>query len=127
MIHDVCVEMVRAGAHVFSLNSLDVQDDQSKSASDISCMMLQGYWGRDRLDTLVEFPLEGLDMSPYVRSAAILNEGGLIYDLYGVVNHFGGSNFGHYTAYCKSPGDRKWHLFDDSTVSCVPQHAHHRA
>ena len=41
----------------------------------------------------------------------------MIYDLRGVINHFGGSGFGHYTAYCLSPGDKEWHLFDDSNVT----------
>jgi ubiquitin C-terminal hydrolase len=41
----------------------------------------------------------------------------MIYDLRGVINHFGGSGFGHYTAYCHSPGDNQWHLFDDSNVT----------
>lgn len=43
----------------------------------------------------------------------------MLYDLRGVVNHYGGSGFGHYTAYCQSPGDREWHLYDDSCVSNV--------
>ena len=41
----------------------------------------------------------------------------MIYDLRGVINHFGGSGFGHYTAYCLSPGDKEWHVFDDSNVT----------
>ena len=47
-------------------------------------------------------------------------DGRLVYDLYGVVNHYGGSNFGHYNAYCLSPVDSRWHLYDDSTVTAVP-------
>jgi ubiquitin C-terminal hydrolase len=74
----------------------------------------------------VRFPLEGLDMGPFVRgggiscadSEAARNEAPF-YDLYAVSNHYGGSGFGHYTAYSYSPGCREWHLFDDSTVSKV--------
>ena len=38
-----------------------------------------------------------------------------IYDLYGVVNHSGSINFGHYTAYCKNKGI--WYEFDDARVT----------
>ena len=39
----------------------------------------------------------------------------LVYELYGVINHYGSMNFGHYTAYCKNNG--KWKQYDDSKVS----------
>ena len=39
-----------------------------------------------------------------------------IYDLYGVVNHFGNLNGGHYTAFGKNP-DGNWYNFNDSSVS----------
>ena len=43
----------------------------------------------------------------------------LIYDLYGVSNHFGNMGFGHYTAYCQNPVTNQWYEFDDSRVSQV--------
>ena len=39
------------------------------------------------------------------------------YDLFGVVNHFGSLNGGHYTATCKNSIDGKWYYFNDSSVS----------
>lgn len=39
-----------------------------------------------------------------------------IYDLYGVSNHFGSLNGGHYTAYGKNI-DGRWYNFNDSSVS----------
>ena len=39
-----------------------------------------------------------------------------IYDLYGISNHFGSLNGGHYTAYGKNI-DGKWYNFNDSSVS----------
>ena len=39
---------------------------------------------------------------------------GLSYDLYGVVNHFGSQNFGHYTSSVKVNGE--WFEFNDSSV-----------
>jgi len=86
----------------------------------------EGYGGREKVDTLVRFPLEGLDMGPYLRGGGIScagseaeNNEAPIYDLYAVSNHYGGSGFGHYTAYGYAPGCREWHLFDDSSVSKV--------
>ena len=40
----------------------------------------------------------------------------MIYDLYGVSNHFGNMGFGHYTAYAQNPLDKNWYEFDDSHV-----------
>ena len=86
----------------------------------------EGYGGREKIDTHVNFPLEGLDMGPYLCGGGISCEDSEaakkeapIYDLYAVSNHYGGSGFGHYTAYSYVPGSREWHLFDDSSVSKV--------
>ena len=40
----------------------------------------------------------------------------VIYDLYGVSNHFGNLNGGHYTAYVKNCVDKKWYAMNDSVV-----------
>ena len=37
----------------------------------------------------------------------------VVYDLYGVVNHFGALGAGHYVAYGINPSDNKWHCFND--------------
>lgn len=93
---------------------------------------------REKLNTLITFPLVGLDMSPYVRysqaefldaSATVPVPGSAppIYDLFGVVNHMGTMAGGHYTAYanaavgrgvCDDAGEF-WHYFDDSRVKRV--------
>ena len=43
------------------------------------------------------------------------------YDLYAVVNHFGGLSRGHYTATCRDTTDcgQKWHHFDDNIVTAA--------
>lgn len=43
------------------------------------------------------------------------------YDLYAVVNHYGGLSSGHYTATCRSVTDvsRKWYHLDDDMVSAA--------
>ncbi|VEU22888.1 DEKNAAC103988 [Brettanomyces naardenensis] len=69
----------------------------------------------DKIDALVEFPIEGLDLSPYATDTA--NKKDLIYDLCGVDNHFGGTGGGHYTAFVKNFVDGKWYYYDDARVT----------
>ena len=64
---------------------------------------------RDKLDLMVEFPLEGLDLSKRVAD----HEGKeLIYDLIAVDNHYGGLGGGHYTAYARSFKDGQWYDYN---------------
>ena len=43
-----------------------------------------------------------------------------IYQLYGVVKHYGDSSAsGHFTAYCRSPIDRMWYHYNDAMVTPV--------
>uniref|UniRef100_A0A8C4ZHY5 Ubiquitin carboxyl-terminal hydrolase n=1 Tax=Gadus morhua TaxID=8049 RepID=A0A8C4ZHY5_GADMO len=69
---------------------------------------------RDKLDSLVDFPLSDLDMSEFLINP---NAGPCRYDLIAVSNHYGGMGGGHYTAYAKNKEDMKWYNFDDSSVS----------
>jgi ubiquitin C-terminal hydrolase len=74
-------------------------------------------FGGQKLDTLVEFPLEGLDMTPFVLCQE-QKEHQLIYDLFAVSNHYGGVGGGHYTAFGQNPLNKQWYSFNDS--SCQP-------
>ncbi|XP_044045787.1 ubiquitin carboxyl-terminal hydrolase 43a [Siniperca chuatsi] len=103
---------------------------------------------RNKLSTLVRFPLTGLDMAPHVvkrsQSMRNLNSGAwptswkqhsgqhhqpadmilphdYLYDLYAVCNHHGGMHGGHYTAYCRNSVDGQWYSYDDSSVDLVPE------
>ena len=78
-----------------------------------------GFGGGQKIDTLVEFPLTGLDTRPFVLMPDQKNSENLIYDCFGISNHFGSVGFGHYTAYAKNPIDNTWYNFDDSSVSPV--------
>jgi ubiquitin C-terminal hydrolase len=73
---------------------------------------------RDKIDTLIDFPLNTLDMTPYVLPNASSGPAP-IYDLYAVVNHFGGMGGGHYTAYTRHAEEGTWHLYDDSRCTAV--------
>ena len=89
---------------------------------------------RDKIDTFVDFPIEGLDLEDMVqeRKVAIrLQDQGfnisslglrdvdepLIYDLYAVDEHLGGLGGGHYRAYALNHITKKWYHFDDSFVT----------
>src|SRR5699024_4302945 len=50
---------------------------------------------RDKIDVLVDFPIEGLDMNGRVENPEPGES--LIYDLFAVDNHYGGLGGGHYT------------------------------
>lgn len=88
---------------------------------------------RDKIDTFVDFPVQGLDLSSMVGEKLIakklLAEGvdvdalrlgnldePLIYDLFGVDEHMGGLGGGHYRAYALNHLNEKWYHFDDSYV-----------
>ena len=60
-------------------------------------------------------------MRPFVLMPEQKNSENLIYDCFGISNHFGSVGFGHYTAYAKNPIDNTWYNFDDSSVSPVTQ------
>uniref|UniRef100_A0A8C3KYD7 Ubiquitin carboxyl-terminal hydrolase n=1 Tax=Calidris pygmaea TaxID=425635 RepID=A0A8C3KYD7_9CHAR len=75
------------------------------------------YW-RDKLDTVVEFPIRGLNMSEFVCDP---RAGSYVYDLIAVSNHYGAMGVGHYTAYAKNKVNGKWYYFDDSSVSLASE------
>ncbi len=88
----------------------------------------------EKIRSLVVFPLSGLDITSFVADLSPdrknANQGGLMYELYGVLNHMGDMMGGHYTAYCKgtpctdggveeldcSSMDHLWLNFDDEFV-----------
>lgn len=70
----------------------------------------------DKIDAVVEFPIESLDMEPYISKTMTDGEDS-IYDLFAVDNHYGGIGGGHYTSYVKNFVDNRWYYYDDSRVS----------
>ncbi|CAL8302586.1 unnamed protein product [Merluccius merluccius] len=87
---------------------------------------------RNKLTTLVSFPLTGLDMAPHVvkrsrghaaTAAAAPPDSApanYLYDLYAVCNHHGGLHGGHYTAFCRNSVDGQWYSYDDSSAEPTP-------
>lgn len=76
-------------------------------------------YNREKIDMVVDFPLEGLDLSEYLPEGQVDPEKPPMYDLFAVSNHFGSMGGGHYTAYAKHRNDGKWYNYDDSSVSPV--------
>lgn len=86
---------------------------------------LKRFDARDRkLDALVDFPLEGLDLSKHCHGPLAPGAPPPIYDLFAVSNHFGSRGWGHYTAYARAwdaatgAVDPQWYRYDDS--ACEP-------
>lgn len=76
---------------------------------------------RDKVDALVDFPIEGLDLSDKVG----LTEGkDLVYDLFAVDNHYGGLGGGHYTAYAKNFFDQQWYEYNGMYLSFETLQSH---
>ncbi|KAM7424427.1 hypothetical protein PAMA_000666 [Pampus argenteus] len=73
----------------------------------------EGRW-KQKLQTSVDFPLDNLDLAQYVIGP---KQGLKKYNLYGVSNHYGGLDGGHYTGYCKNSVKQRWYKFDDHEVS----------
>lgn len=65
---------------------------------------------RDKLDVMVDFPIEGLDLSSRVFEKADGKQE--IYDLIAVDDHWGGLGGGHYTAFAKSFIDGEWYEYN---------------
>ena len=62
-------------------------------------------------DIFIDFPIQNLDLTEYF----IGNEQKNKFNLIGVINHFGDSFNGHYTAYCLNRNN--WYCFDDENIS----------
>jgi ubiquitin carboxyl-terminal hydrolase 4/11/15 len=64
---------------------------------------------RDKIDVLVDFPVEGLDLNGKV---GVDEDKNLVYDLFAVDNHYGGLGGGHYTAFAKNFYDDEWYEYN---------------
>jgi len=70
---------------------------------------------RDKITSLVNFPLRDFDLSRFVVDPAKPP----IYDLYAISNHIGGMSGGHYTCYALNQMDNVWYKLDDSHCTSI--------
>ena len=71
--------------------------------------------GKYKMNNNIPFPLSGLDLSKYVSG---YNPNQYIYDLYGVCNHEGGPQGGHYTSYVLN-SVKEWIHFNDTSIDII--------
>ena len=76
---------------------------------------LKRFKNNSKIDSMVDFPLEGLNLKDFVKTS----DNNLIYDLFAISNHYGGIGFGHYIAYAKNSFNGNWYQFDDSRVFSI--------
>ena len=76
-----------------------------------------------KINTLIEFPLKDLDLNKYINKEK--DDGNkyipeIKYDLFGVVNHYGSLEYGHYTSFCKNQHNNNWYEYNDRIVNEIP-------
>ena len=87
------------------------------------------YDVREKLETMVDFPLKDLDLSKHlgqaIKAKQEVGDGDSKrikiphYNLYAVSNHYGRSGAGHYTAFARNNIDGRWYEYDDDHVTPV--------
>lgn len=85
------------------------------NSPNILIVHLKRFKNNSKIDTLVDFPLDNLDITDFVINKN--SQERIQYELFAVANHLGSMGFGHYTAYCKNKFTGFWYDFDDSNVS----------
>lgn len=96
------------------------------SLPEVLCIHLKrfrhGPMYSSKISSYVSFPMEGLDMSPYMSR----NDGDpnkvTTYDLIAAICHHGTAASGHYTAYALNNFNQTWYEFDDQYVTAVDAH-----
>ncbi|XP_021296304.1 ubiquitin carboxyl-terminal hydrolase 5 isoform X2 [Herrania umbratica] len=72
---------------------------------------------KHKLETFVNFPVHDFDLTNYVADKR--SSRSQLYDLYALINHYGGMGSGHYTAHIKLLDENRWYNFDDSHISPI--------
>lgn len=75
-----------------------------------------GKHNKQKINTRVIVEKE-LDLRKYISHSNPSSQDKNTYDLVGVVHHSGDIDFGHYTAECMNPLNRKWYSYNDSNVT----------
>jgi len=81
------------------------------------------YNGSSRkINTLIDFPIDELDLSKYVYNCdGIKSQGDVKYSLISIGNHIGdSSNSGHYYAMNRVKGTERWILYNDTQSCDIP-------
>ena len=99
---------------IISLKRFEVREGYTFSWSGSTSVM------NLKVDTPVDFPINGLDLTSFCHELAPLKDGA-VYDLFATCNHYGRIGFGHYTAFARDwvgvGLSSEWFCFDDEGVS----------
>lgn len=86
---------------------------------------IKGFCGfknyNEKICTLVKSPLNDMSLYDFIdpESPFRKDDGNAKFNLFGVVNHMGTLNSGHYVAYAKGGEDGNWLCFNDAHVSAA--------
>ena len=95
---------------------LIIQLKRFKQDNEMGHRSIFNIFNSSKNSEFIDFPIKDFDLSKYILSK---NNDEEKYDLIGVINHYGGSSFGHYTAYCLNGG--QWLKYDDESVSSIDE------
>jgi ubiquitin C-terminal hydrolase len=118
-----CEKELMEGNNAWFNESLGKKQDVYKrlvywSLPDIMVIDIKRFEYNPKTDSFVKnqsnirIPVENVNFSKYVEG---YNKENYVYDLYGICNHHGDENFGHYTSTIKT-ADSRWFNFNDATV-----------
>jgi len=99
----------RCKKHVRATKKLDLWKTPDILVVHLKRFSSSGY-RRDKLDILVRFPIENLDLTKRVSNTEDGKEE--IFDLIAVDDHWGGLGGGHYTAFAKNFIDGEWYEYN---------------
>ena len=70
---------------------------------------------RRKMQATVEYPINNLDLSDLIGNEDFMKQLriGCVYDLYGIINHYGSLTYGHYVSIVRNPYENKWYKYDD--------------
>jgi len=115
------------GADAYFCDACNAKSEASKSVllaglPEVLCIHLKrfsnkGSWSAGpgaKNGTLVRFPVNGLDLRPYLHASAA--DAAPLFDLFAVVKHAGSASQGHYICCAKTEGGR-WLEFDDEVIT----------
>jgi len=72
--------------------------------------------GTCKNNAFIDFPMDRLDLSKYVMG---YNPKSYVYDLFGVCNHMGNIDGGHYTSFCRDSTTGEWVHCNDTRVDPI--------
>lgn len=96
----------------------------------VLCIQLKRFrhesYFSSKINTHVLFPLDGLDMQPFLHDSAAPSPPPTTthrsqYRLLAVISHRGTFSGGHYVSYCRHQSTGQWFEFDDAVVTIVSE------